>query len=62
MYCLCTDGYSNNDVIYAWSKSSSNPVGREEGVNLAQYDLVNIKTKEEIRMSSRRGKKSVISL
>lgn len=49
------DGYSNNDVLYAWPKSGKDPVGREEGVNLAQYDLTEIKTTEEIRLSSRRG-------
>jgi gamma-aminobutyric acid receptor subunit alpha len=42
-------------MLYAWSKSKANPVETEEGVNLAQYDLVDITTKEEIRISSRRG-------
>ncbi|ODM90107.1 Gamma-aminobutyric acid receptor subunit alpha-6 [Orchesella cincta] len=55
-------GYSNNDVLYAWFKSGKDPVGREEGVNLAQYDLTEIKTKEEIRLSSRRDNFSVVAV
>lgn len=53
---MSQDGYNNEDVVYAWPKDNKNPVGQEEGVNLAQYDLVDIKVKEETRMSSRRGK------
>lgn len=56
------DGYSNNDVLYAWAKSGKDPVGKEEGVNLAQYDLKEIKTSELIRLSSRRGKPQVTIL
>ena len=54
--CWILDGYSSSDVQYAWARSSSNPVGREEGVNLAQYDLVNITTAEGVRISNRHGK------
>jgi hypothetical protein len=42
---FCTDGYSGTDVQYKWHGPS--PIGLEPGVNLAQYDLVNITTESE---------------
>jgi hypothetical protein len=36
------DGYSSSDVLYHWRGDT--PVGLEEGVNLAQYDLTETKT------------------
>ncbi|KAF4530700.1 hypothetical protein B566_EDAN004941 [Ephemera danica] len=35
-------GYSSSDVLYQWH--GDEPVGLEEGVNLAQYDLVDVST------------------
>ncbi|XP_021954080.1 gamma-aminobutyric acid receptor alpha-like isoform X2 [Folsomia candida] len=55
-------GYGDLDVLYAWAPGKSPPVQTEAGVNLAQYDLVDITTKEEIRMSSRRDNFSVVTV
>ena len=50
---LNVDGYSLEDVHYQWVADS--PIGIEEGVHLAQYDLVDIVTKAETRPSIRNG-------
>lgn len=44
------DGYTSADIVYAWHPTK---VGLEPGVELAQYDLVNVNTTDEQRI--RRG-------
>lgn len=55
---LFTDGYSKRDILYEWSGAG---VGLEPGVELSQYNLVNISTKNKQIVIRENGKYCVFS-
>lgn len=41
-FCGTADGYSDKDLVYKWTEEAA--IGLQEGVEIAQFDLVNITT------------------
>ena len=42
------DGYTDKDLIYKWTDEDA--IGMQEGVEIAQFDLVNVTTQKSMTM------------